>query len=72
MDDSRILDLLNKCDDVQIVATRDAIALLQVEAIATLAEQLSQVGRLIEELLEPTPTLWQRVKYRTYRRMRKI
>lgn len=70
MDDSRLYDLLT---DINLTGnqlanesgdhvTTNEIELLKVRAIAALAEQVNLFGDLIEELIEPGPSRWQRVK----------
>lgn len=62
MDDDELYDLTNGIDDVTTVTTDQQIALLQVQALAALGYQVNRLGVLIEELIEPGPSRWQRVK----------
>lgn len=66
VDDSELYDLKNEIGEVRSqvgsVDTDQRIALLNVEALVALGYQVNRLGVLIEELIEPGPSRWQRVK----------
>lgn len=62
MDDAELYDLTNEIGDVEVVTTDQRIMLMQVQAIIAFAYQVNRLGALIEDLIEPGPSRWQRVK----------
>lgn len=62
MDDTELYDLTNEIGDVEVVTTDQRIKLMQVQAIVAFAYQVNRLGVLIEDLIEPGPSHWQRVK----------
>ena len=66
MDDSELYDLAAEIKDLESLSgsltATEQIALLQVKAIAAHGYQMFRLGSLIEELIEPSPPRWQRIK----------
>lgn len=62
MDDDELYDLTKGIGDMMPNTTDQQIALLQVQAITALGYQMNRLGVLVEELIEPGPSRWQRVK----------
>lgn len=62
MDDSELYDLMNEIGDIETILVPEQIALLQAKAIVALGLQINRLGNLLDEMIEPGLTRWDRLR----------